>query len=90
MEAVSQRLKKSFRKETEKTHRIFFKKIKPDGIIEDIVSGWEEKGYAQERLGECFNYDKIYKMVAYYETALNNWKAIREEIASFLPREKQK
>lgn len=29
-------------------------------------------------------------MLSYYETALNNWREVREQIAQILPQEKQK
>lgn len=69
-----------------------FKGQSSEEIIKGIVSQWEEKDYdyAQERFGECFDFDRIYEMATNYEKALHNWKTIREEIASSLPREKQK
>ena len=63
-----------------------------ESIIETIVSDWEEKDfeYARERFGERYDTMKIDEMVSMYETALHNWQSIREDIATFLPKEKQR
>ena len=37
-----------------------------------------------------FDFDKIAEMVRYYETALSNWREVREQITQMLPKEKQK
>ena len=70
----------------------YFKEANQAAIIDEVLSGWEEKDYeyAQERFGESFDFDRIYKMATYYETALQNWKAVREQIKSHLPKQKQK
>lgn len=70
----------------------YFKEANQDAIIDEVLSGWEEKDYeyAQKRFGESFDFDRIYEMATYYETALQNWKAVREQIKSHLPKQKQK
>ena len=69
-----------------------FRGQRTDDIIEAIVSDWEDKDYeyAQERFGERYDIDKIEEMVSLYETALYNWQRIREDIATSLPKEKQR
>ena len=49
-----------------------------------------EDAAAQERFGESFDFDRIYEMATLYEAALQNWKAVREQIKSHLPKQKQK
>ena len=70
----------------------YFKEANQTAIIDEVVSGWEEKDYeyAQERFGESFKFDRICEMATYYDTALQNWKAVREQIKSHLPKQKQK
>lgn len=70
----------------------YFKEANQAAIIDEVLSGWEETDYeyAQERFGESFDFDRIYEMTTYYETALQNWKAVREQIKSHLPKQKQK
>ena len=57
-----------------------------------MVSDWAEKDYdfARERTDGRFDFDKIAEMLRYYETALSNWREVREQIALMLPKEKQK
>ena len=57
-----------------------------------MVSDWAEKDYdyARERIDGKFDFDKIAEMIRYYETALTNWREVREQITHMLPKEKQK
>lgn len=70
----------------------YFKTRTNETVIEEMVSGWAEKDYdfAQERIDGKFDFDKVAEMLSYYETALTNWRKVREQIALMLPREKQK
>lgn len=57
-----------------------------------MVSDYEEKDYeyANWRIDGLFDFEKVAEMLSYYETALNNWREVREQIAQILPQEKQK
>lgn len=70
----------------------FIRNITEEDIIEQKVSQWEEKDYdfARERVQGRYDFDKIAEMLRYYETALNNWRKVREQITQMLPKEKQK
>ena len=70
----------------------YFKARTNDTVVEEMVSDWAEKDYdfARERTDGRFDFDKIAEMLRYYETALSNWREVREQIALMLPKEKQK
>ena len=70
----------------------YIRNIIEEDIIEQKVSQWDEKDYdfARERVQGRYNFDKIAEMLRYYETALTNWREVREQIALMLPKEKQK
>lgn len=70
----------------------YFKTRTNDTVVEEMVSDWAEKDYdfARERTDGRFDFDKIAEMVRYYETALSNWREVREQITQMLPKEKQK
>lgn len=70
----------------------YFKTRTNETVVEDMVSNWAEKDYdyAYERIDGKFDFDKIAEMLRYYETALTNWREVREQIALTLPKEKQK
>lgn len=70
----------------------YIRNITEEDVIEQKVSQWEEKDYdfASERVQGRYDFDKIAEMLRYYETALNNWRKVREQIARMLPKEKQK
>ena len=70
----------------------YFKTRTNETVVEDMVSNWAEKDYdyAHERIDGKFDFDKIAEMLRYYETALTNWREVREQIALTLPKEKQK
>ena len=70
----------------------YFKAKTQDDVLEEMVSDWSEKDYdfARERIDGRFDFDKIAEMLRYYETALTNWREVREQIAFMLPKEKQK
>ena len=57
-----------------------------------MVSDYEEKDYeyANWLIDGLFDFEKVAEMLSYYETALNNWREVREQIAQILPQEKQK
>ena len=70
----------------------YIRNITEEDIIEQKVSQWDEKDYdfARERVQGRYNFDKIAEMLRYYETALTNWREVREQIVQMLPMEKQK
>ncbi|MBR4029654.1 MAG: hypothetical protein IKJ08_08735 [Alistipes sp.] len=70
----------------------YFKTRTNETIVEEMVSDWAEKDYdfARERVDGKTDFDKIAEMLRYYETALTNWREVREQIALMLPKEKQK
>ena len=70
----------------------YFKAKTQDDVVEEMVSDWAEKDYefARERTDGRFDFDKIAEMLRYYETALTNWREVREQIALMLSKEKQK
>ena len=70
----------------------YFKTRTNETVVEEMVSDWAEKDYdfARERIEGRFDFDKIAEMLRYYETALTNWREVREQIAQMLPKEKQK
>ena len=70
----------------------YFKTRTNETVVEEMVSDWAEKDYdfARERIEGRFDFDKIAEMLRYYETALVNWREVREQIALMLPKEKQK
>lgn len=70
----------------------YIRNITEEDIIEQKVSRWEEKDYdfARERVQGRYDFDKIAEMLRYYESALTNWREVREQIALMLPEEKQK
>ena len=55
-----------------------------------FFADWAEKDYdfARERIDGKFDFDKIAEMLRYYETALTNWREVREQITHMLPKEK--
>lgn len=63
-----------------------------ESAIEEIVSGWVEKDYefAHEMVSGSFNFDVIHQMVGYYQSALNNWMAAREDIAARLTEKRRR
>ena len=70
----------------------YFKTRTNETIVEEMVSDWAEKDYdfARERVDGKTDFDKVAEMLRYYETALVNWREVREQIAQMLPKEKQK
>ena len=70
----------------------YFKTRTNATVVEEMVSDWAEKDYdyARERIDGKFDFDKIAEMLRYYETALTNWREVREQITHMLPKEKQK
>ena len=70
----------------------YFKTRTNETIVEEMVSDWAEKDYdfARERVDRKTDFDKVAEMLRYYETALTNWREVREQIALMLPKEKQK
>ena len=70
----------------------YFKTRTNETIVEEMVSDWAEKDYdfARERIDGKLDFDKVAEMLRYYETALVNWRKVREQIALMLPIEKQK
>ena len=70
----------------------YFKTRTNETIVEEMVSDWAEKDYdfARERVDGKTDFDKVAEMLRYYETALTNWREIREQIVLMLPEEKQK
>ncbi len=70
----------------------YFKTLTNETVVEEMVSDWAEKDYdfARKLTDGRFDFDKIAEMLRYYETALSNWREVREQIALMLPKEKQK
>ena len=70
----------------------YFKTRTNETIVEEMVSDWAEKDYdfARERVDGKTDFYKVAEMLRYYETALTNWREVREQIAQMLPKEKQK
>ena len=70
----------------------YFKTRTVETVVKEMVADWAEKDYdyARERIDGKFDFDKIAEMLRYYETALTNWREVREQIAQMLPKEKQK
>ena len=70
----------------------YFKSRTNETVVNEMVADWAEKDYdyARERINGRFDFDKIAEMLCYYETALSNWRKVREQIAQMLPKEKQK
>lgn len=61
-----------------------------ESIVEEFLWGFTDKDYdwAHERTDGKFDFDKIAEMLSCYETALERWRDVREEITSLLPEEK--
>lgn len=70
----------------------YFKTRINETVVKEMVADWAEKDYdfARERIDGKFDFDKIAEMLRYYETALTNWREVREQITHMLPKEKQK
>lgn len=70
----------------------YFKTRTDETVVKEMVADWAEKDYdyARERIDGKFDFDKITEMLRYYETALTNWREVREQITQMLPKEKQK
>lgn len=73
----------------------YFKTRKKSDVIEEFFGVLYDKKdrdyeYAEWRVGSKYDFDKIAEMFRYYETALTNWREVREQIAQMLPKEKQK
>ena len=73
----------------------YFKSRTKSDVIEEFFGDLYDKKdrdyeYAEWRVGSKYDFDKIAEMLCYYETALTNWREVREQIALMLPKEKQK
>jgi hypothetical protein len=73
----------------------YFKTRTKADVIEEYFDGFYSKKdrdyeYAEERVGCKYDFEKIAEMVRYYETALAEWREVREEIISCQPKEKQR
>ena len=73
----------------------YFKTRKKSDVIEEFFGDLYDKKdrdyeYAEWRVGSKYDFDKIAEMLRYYETALTNWREVREQITQMLPKEKQK
>lgn len=73
----------------------YFKSRTKNDVIEEYFAKLYDKKnrdyeYAEERIGSRYDFDKITEMLCYYETALNNWRNVREQITQMLPKEKHK
>ena len=70
----------------------YFKSRTNETVVNEMVADWAEKDYdyVRERINGRFDFDKIAEMLRYYETALNNWRKVREQIAQMFPKDKQK
>ena len=73
----------------------YFKTRTKADVIEEYFDGFYDKRnrdyeYAEERVGCKYDFEKIAGIVSNYETALAEWREVREEIISCQPKEKQK
>ena len=73
----------------------YFKTRTKGDVIEEFFGDLYAKKdrsyeYAEERVGGKYDFDKVAEMLRYYETALTNWRKVREQIALILPKDKQK
>ena len=73
----------------------YFKTRTKSDVIEEFFGDLYDKKdrdyeYAESRVGSHYDFDKIAEMLRYYETALTNWREVREQITQMLPKEKQK
>lgn len=67
----------------------YFRSRNSDNVIEEISDYFEDKEFAIEMSSDRFDFEKIAEMIDYYETALANWRDVREEITQKLPQKKQ-
>lgn len=72
----------------------YFKSRTKSDVIEEFFGDLYDKKdrdyeYAEQRVGSQYDFDKIAEMLRYYETALTNWREVREQITQMLPKEKQ-
>ena len=69
----------------------YFKRRTMDDVVEEIVADWVEPYYAlaRERIGYSIDFDVIAETLERYVIALDAWRAVREQIALMLPREKR-
>ena len=68
----------------------YIKSKTQNDVVEEVNSELDDMGYTHERVDGQFDFCKIAEMVGYYETALNNWREVRKQIALMLPKEKRK
>jgi hypothetical protein len=73
----------------------YFKSRTKRDVIEEFFGDLYKKRerdyeYAEWRVGGAYDFNKIAELLRYYETALTNWREVREQIALMLPKEKQK
>lgn len=64
----------------------YFKGRTLQDIIEEIMSDWVEQdcNFAKEYTDGCYDFDEIAETMRCYETALRNWRTVREQIARSL------
>jgi len=69
----------------------YFKGRTQQDIIEEIMSDWTEQDYefAKEYTEGRFDFDEITETMRSYETALRNWRVVREQIARSLKDKEQ-
>ena len=68
----------------------YFKTMTQNDVIEEVASDWMDRDYARKRFDGRYDFDKIAETARDYETALVNWRKVRERIARMLPKEKRK
>lgn len=73
----------------------YFKTRTKSDVIEEFFGDLYDKEecdyeYAEWRVGSKYDFERIAEVLCYYETALANWREVREQIAQMLPKEKQK
>ena len=73
----------------------YFKTRTKVDVIEEYFDGFYSKKdrdyeYAEDRVGCRYDFEKIAEMVTYYESALAEWREVRDQITLMQPKEKQK
>ena len=93
-EKFSSRAKKVSVKKFNKLVNYFKTRTKADVIGEYFNRFYSKKyrdyEYAEDRVGCRYDFEKIAEMVTYYESALAEWREVRDQITLMQPKEKQK
>ncbi len=68
----------------------YFNSLTIDTVVKANAKDWglKKSEYAYDRLDGCYDFEQISEMADLYEKAYCNWRAVREEIAQYLPKER--